>query len=664
MEAQRHVGKAQVALNRLLVAAPATSRAGHLRALPELIGPPPNDRTWQDEWVKLKAESYRLSGQGEETVEEDEAYVREHDPIDKYIQQEGVAADIQHLVDQGWPPDRAQVYALLFTCVDALGRALGQRDPCYSASMYALCEALFAQRQGAEDDADVAKRRMQMTPRRPDADGRRRSALPQPMYAHLHGLFSLAERDPAWESLETPDGTGFRGLTSSALVHASWDPRLFTEAGFSVTTTNPQDSTQFLLVPQDSDVVCFVSMPDDEHGAHSAIVTADSSGDFPPNTLFRLKNICDPGGWEAPGGVRPMQRLLEVTATYQPPHAGLAAEHSGGSKMCGSLITLSYNRREAFLSGLDDLIAKPALTMQDEFSRPDKWTDWKGVTYTAQEEWGYVNGPAQRKPNCTPGTRDDQNNGKTPQQFMEAANDYIRRRRDQDLGTMLTDEHAYLNLEEVLAVRLYTGPAYQPINAFLRQVSSLTDTFRAQVGQHPGLTYAATVGHICRAIRKLAAVVTHEEASHKLWRGVRGELERAFWLPDTNGKVCAVDMAFMSTSRDRTPPIEYMDAGGSNVLWQLHPTPESDSGFHRGANVEVLSQFAGEAECLFPPCTMLVVREEPKLAAAKRAGDRARMERISSANTSNNMLYGSFSAKQEEVNGKEFLCVDVLPIFL
>ena len=229
MEAQRHVGKAQVALNRLLVAAPATSRAGHLRALPELIGPPPNDRTWQDEWVKLKAESYRLSGQGEETVEEDEAYVREHDPIDKYIQQEGVAADIQHLVvDQGWPPERAQVYTLLFSCVDALGRALSQREPCYAASTYALCEALFAQRQGAEDDADVAKRRMQMTPRRPDAEGRRRSALPQPMYAHLHGLFSLAERDPAWKSLEIPDGTGFRGLTSSALVHASSDPRLFT----------------------------------------------------------------------------------------------------------------------------------------------------------------------------------------------------------------------------------------------------------------------------------------------------------------------------------------------------------------------------------------------------------------------------------------------------
>ena len=61
---------------------------------------------------------------------------------------------------------------------------------------------------------------------------------------------------------------------------------------------------------------------------------------------------------------------------------------------------------------------------------------------------------------------------------------------------------------------------------------------------------------------------------------------------------------------------------------------------------------------------MLVVREEPKLAAAKRAGDRARIERISSANASSNLLYGSFSAKQEEVDGKEFLCVDVLPIFL
>ena len=46
------------------------------------------------------------------------------------------------------------------------------------------------------------------------------------------------------------------------------------------------------------------------------------------------------------------------------------------------------------------------------------------------------------------------------------------------------------------------------------------------------LTFAATVGHICRGIRKLAAVSTPAEVSGKLYRGVRGELPRAFWLPD------------------------------------------------------------------------------------------------------------------------------------
>ena len=565
--AQAHVGQAQIVLNRLLVAASATSRAGHLRSLPELIGAPPK-RTWQDEWVHLKAESYRLSGQGEATVEEDEAYVRKNDMIDKYVEQDGVKSDIAYLVEQGWPPERAQVYALLFSCLDALGRALGERDSCYAASTYAISEALFAQRQGAgTDDGKTLTTASR-------GDGNRAPELPAPLYAHVHGLFSLAERDPAWESLEIPDGTGFRGLTSSALVHASWDSRNFTEDGFLVSTTDPNDPTKAVLEPQDSDIVCFVSGPDDDHGAHSAIVTSDSSGDFPPNTLFRLKRVCAPGEWEAPGGVYPMQRLLEVTATYQPPRAGLVPEDSGGSKMCGTAVTLSYNRREAFLRGLDDLIAKPALRMHDEFSRVDTWTDWRGVSYTLTEEWKYVTGPAKRKEKCTPGTRDDNNDGKTPKQFMDDANKFIRSRREQHLGTMLTEEHAFLNLDEVLAVRLYTGPAYQPINAFLRQVSFLNDEFRAQVAQHPGLTFASTVGHICRAIRKLAAVATDEEAGKPLWRGVRGELDRAFWLEDAQGMVCAVDMAFMSTSRLRDPPIDYMDPKGKNVLWQLQAAPE------------------------------------------------------------------------------------------
>ena len=207
---------------------------------------------------------------------------------------------------------------------------------------------------------------------------------------------------------------------------------------------------------QDSPIVCFESRPDDEHGAHSAVETSHGCGGFPPNTLFRLKEVKAAGTWEAPGGCRPQQRLLVVTATYQPPREGYVPRDSGGSKMCGSAVTLSYKTRDAFLKGLDDLIAKPALTMKDEFTRPDSWTDWRGVSYTSTAEWEYVNGLAQKQEGCTPGTRDADNNGKTPKKFLDNINRFIEERRSQGHGTMLHKDHAHLTLDEVLAVRLCT----------------------------------------------------------------------------------------------------------------------------------------------------------------------------------------------------------------
>ena len=142
----------------------------------------------------------------------------------------------------------------------------------------------------------------------------------------------------------------------------------------------------------------------------------------------------------------------------------------------------------------------------------------------------------------------------------------------------------------------FRAQAYQPINAFLREVANLSGEFRRSVAHNPSLTFAATVGHICRAIRKLAAVATPEEATRPLWRGVRGELARGFWMPDEQGMVCAVDMAFMSTSRNRQTPVEYMQDAAPNVLWELQPKAESDSAYHRGADISMLSQFKGEEE--------------------------------------------------------------------
>ena len=129
--------------------------------------------------------------------------------------------------------------------------------------------------------------------------------------------------------------------------------------------------------------------------------------------------------------------------------------------------------------------------------------------------------------------------------------------------------------------------------------------------QNPSLTFADTVAHLCAAIRKLAAGATPEELATPLFRGVRGELPRTFWVPDEQGLVVATDPGFMSTSVHEATPVSYMSAFGQNVLWQLQPQAQSAMGFHRGAPISILSQFSGEAEVLFPPFTMMIAQQLP-----------------------------------------------------
>ena len=187
------------------------------------------------------------------------------------------------------------------------------------------------------------------------------------------------------------------------------------------------------------------------------------------------------------------------------------------------------------LRSLDDVLAKPPLTMELECQRAILWEDARGVGYDLREEWRYVSGPAVPKPGCTAGTRDEKNAGKLPADFQAEANEFIRGRRRAGYGLQLLEEDALLTLDEVLATRLYSGPAFKPINEFLRELAKLTDNYRCELGRNVRLTFAATVRHLVRALRKLAAVVTPEEARQPLWRGVEGRLPRDFFAPDETG---------------------------------------------------------------------------------------------------------------------------------
>lgn len=281
-------------------------------------------------------------------------------------------------------------------------------------------------------------------------------------------------------------------------------------------------------------------------------------------------------------------------------------------------ITLQYGSRAAYHAGLRDVTDRPVVSMDREFARDMTWRDHMGVEYSLRGEWAYVTGAAIARDGCSAGFRDEANEGKLPRTFLDETNAFIRRRRarwpsepSEAIRERLSEAHALLTLEEVLSVRLYSGPAFQPINSFLRQVARLSGAQRrAHVRDH-SLTFAATVGHLVSAIRKLAAVATREEASGHLYRGVRGALPPTFWQRDSMGMLCATDSAFMSTSRNRNTPIHYM-GGDDNVLWELapgeEPGAESTSAYHCGADISLLSQFSAEQEVLFPPCTLLHVK--------------------------------------------------------
>jgi len=112
-------------------------------------------------------------------------------------------------------------------------------------------------------------------------------------------------------------------------------------------------------------------------------------------------------------------------------------------------------------------------------------------------------------------------------------------------------------------------------------------------------------------LQSSAAVVRPEEVARPLWRGLRGELPRSFWLRDGSGMAVAVDQAFTSCSRSHKVPLNFMAEGdeGKNVLVHLRPdTAETDSAMHCGADIGMLSQFSCEEEVLFPPSTMMVLK--------------------------------------------------------
>jgi hypothetical protein len=142
--------------------------------------------------------------------------------------------------------------------------------------------------------------------------------------------------------------------------------------------------------------------------------------------------------------------------------------------------------------------------------------------------------------------------------------------------------------EEVVGLRLYTGPSYVFINASLRKTSPVTD--------HSNVTHA-----ICSGLTNLSRVSSIPE-SRKLYRGVAGmKLPECFWKRDAFGAKGGVDRAFLSLTTQKPVAIQYLGKGHEKLptLFEVEC-----SAVDKGACLSWLSQYPEEDEV--SPSTLLL----------------------------------------------------------
>lgn len=111
---------------------------------------------------------------------------------------------------------------------------------------------------------------------------------------------------------------------------------------------------------------------------------------------------------------------------------------------------------------------------------------------------------------------------------------------------------AGLTFEEVLALRLYTGPMFVKYNASLRGFPSLS--WKALKGNR----YATTLHAITSGIVKLAKVWKLPE-NRRVYRGLGGLLlPKQFWDADQFGCRGGVEFGFLSTTTKREVAVQYI----------------------------------------------------------------------------------------------------------
>ena len=155
--------------------------------------------------------------------------------------------------------------------------------------------------------------------------------------------------------------------------------------------------------------------------------------------------------------------------------------------------------------------------------------------------------------------------------------------------------------EEVISLRLYTGPMYTKYNLVLRAAGdwapdSIKKDYAALCKRNK---YTTTLHVINSAVVKMGKLTQ----AGTVYRGISGGvLPDEFWESNEFGVCGGIEYAFMSTTQDREVAFAYAKGNRLATILEIRMGMVD-----RGASVEWLSQYPSEREILFAPLTGLEV---------------------------------------------------------
>lgn len=179
-------------------------------------------------------------------------------------------------------------------------------------------------------------------------------------------------------------------------------------------------------------------------------------------------------------------------------------------------------------------------------------------------------------------------------------------------------EAQQLRLEDVRSMHMYTGAMFVPLNAELRALSRFLseDGSRVATPIVPGQVKLRNTLHVVSsALRK----VSHLTKVETVYRSMpNGRFPSFFWDLDEHGVRGGVELAFMSTTRERAVAMSYASGGNAGVAYSATGARRSvekpqlfleiSQGYNnRAADISCISQYGHENELTFPPCTALQI---------------------------------------------------------